>query len=298
MSSKVEPYFDEIIALVADGVSVASALKRRPEYPALATWKLYAFDKRFPDRRRRLEEAQAQGSSEGRSARYAEEIIALVESGKTIGEALASNPNYPARSKFRLYTLKHPEIEKRLDAAQRKRSIAAPVFDAVVHDVSLGKSVTKALAELPRQVSMTALQRLLHNNPERAKALRLARYSASRIVRDRQATPRTPPLVRRDKRDHQFDRALYSNELYRTVDAAVPKHIESTIREDVVADIIVAILSEEITADEIGVRVKKLSAGYFKADRFRNPSLDAPAMPGAKMTIADTACPDLAEWRC
>lgn len=298
MASKVEPYFDEIVALVAGGLSIPKALASKPEFPKMQTFKWYAYHADHPERALRVAEAQAMRSTAARSERYADEIIALVESGKTIGEALASNPNYPSRSKFRLYTLKHPEIEQRLDAAQRKRSIAAPVFDAVVHDVSLGKSVTRALAELPQQISRTALRRLVINDPARAKALRLARYSASRIVRDRQATPRTPPLVRLDKRDHQFDRALYSNELYLMVDAAVPKHIESTIREDVVADIIVAILSEEITADEIGAKVKKLSAGYFKADRFRNQSLHAPAIPGSRVTIAETACPDLSEWRC
>lgn len=269
MTSKVEPIFDEIVALVADGVSVASALKRRPEYPALATWKLYAFDKRFPDRRRRLEEAQAQGSSEGRSARYAEEIIALVEGGKTIGEALASNPNYPARSKFRLYTLKHPEIEKRLDAAQRKRSIAAPVFDAVVHDVSLGKSVTKALAALPQQVSRTAMLRLLHNDPSRAKALRLARYSASRIVRERQEA-RTRPMV-----EHLHRQALLANDLYRRVSKAMPTRYDPERHDDVLSDCIVALLSGEITDAEIGQAAKQRNAHYWATeDRFRNSSLD------------------------
>lgn len=295
MTSKVEPYFDEIIALVADGVPVAAALRQRPEYPALATWKLYAFDKRFPDRRRRLENAQVQGSSDGRSARYADEIIALVESGKTIGDALASNPNYPARSKFRLYVLKHPAIERRLDDAKRKRSIAAPVFDTVVADVSLGKSVAKALAALPQQVSKTAMQRLLHNDPERAKALRLARYSASRIVRRRQEA-RTRPVV-----DHLHRQALLANDLYQRVSRAMPKRYDSDRYDDVLSDCMVALLSGEITEDDIGQTAKHRDAHYWaNEDRFRNSSLDQKVGSGAgEMLLIDVISgDDVAHWGC
>lgn len=269
MTSKVEPFFDEIVALVAGGMSVPVVLKLRPEYPILATWKSYAYDNRFPDRRHRLEAAQAQGSSEGRSARYAEEIVSLVEGGMTIGEALSSNPKYPHRSKFRLYVLKHPELDDRINRAQPKRSKMTPAFDKVVRDVSLGKPVVKALACLPDQLSETCLRRFVQNNPEQARRLRLARFAASRVVR-KSKQPAAKPAV-----EYRHRGALRANELYRRVSKLVPTKFDPDRREDIISDCILAVLSGKAADTDIAGEIKLRNKYYWETeDRCRNQSLD------------------------
>jgi hypothetical protein len=293
MTSKVEPHFDAIVALVADGVSVPKALKSRPEFPILATWKSYVYDARFPERRRRLEKAQSAGSLEGRSARYAEEIISLVKEGRTIGAALAANPKFPHPSKFRLYVIAHPELEQRLEAAKPNRSKMAPYFDEVRKRVDRGQSIVDALDALPNKPSKTCFRQFAGKSLEREQWL----IGLKEIRSRRSSDFRTAPLVRNDKREQQLSRVLYSNDLYQRIAASVPKHIEASIRDDVITDVIVAVLSRKIGEDEIGAKVKQCSARYFREDRFRHRSLYAETFDDGTTTLLDTHSADnIQDW--
>lgn len=292
MVSKVAPHFDEIIALVASGMSIPKVLKTNPSFPCVHTWKCYVYDERFPGRRKALEEAQSVTSHFGRSARHFDEILKLVEVGMTIGEALASDPKFPLRSIFRRYVKARPDLDRRLNEAKPNRSKIAFHFDEVRKRVDRGESVSSALAALPIKASLTCLKGFAEKSVDRQKWIEGLKAARAR----RSSDIRTPALVRNDKREHQFTRALYSNDLYRTVAAAVPKFIEGTIRDDVITDVIVAILSGKLDEGEIGKKVKKLSAKYFQEDRFKHRSIYAPFLPGAEDSIVDHVCDDLQNW--
>lgn len=293
MVSKVASYFDEIIALVDSGMSIPKILKANPHFPCVHTWKSYAYDERFPERRKALEAAQARGSSFGRSARYADEIVRLVEGGMTIGAALASNPKFPTRSKFRLYTLAHPDLERRLEEAKPNRSKIAPHFEEVRRRVDRGETITSALAALPIDVTLCPLVRWVSKDAERREW-----YQGLKVARTRRVSNcKTPALLRKDKREHQFVRSLYSNELYRKVAAAIPKKFDQTIREDVITDVIVAILSGKMNESDITTKgLNKISRPYFDKQRFEGRSINAPVFRGGEDTILDLAGDDICNW--
>ncbi|QOZ17437.1 hypothetical protein XI02_22285 [Bradyrhizobium sp. CCBAU 21365] len=283
MVSKVAQYFDEIIALVGSGMSIPRILKANPHFPCVHTWKCYVYDSRFPERRKRLEEAQDSGSQLGRCARYADEIIALVAGGKTIGQALASNPKFPCRSKFRIYMLAHPDLEQRLEEAKPNRSRIRPYFDEVKRRIDRGETIGSAVAALPVDMTPIVLSAWVKKDPER-----LRWYESLRACRaDRASAVKIAPLVRNDRREHQFKRTLFSNDLYRKVAAAVPNRLD-TFREDVITDVIVAILSGKLDKDDITAKaLNKIAKPYFDKARFEGRSLTAPVFRGGEDTILD-----------
>lgn len=283
MGSKVAPYFDEIIALVDRGMSIPKILKNNPHFPCIHTWKSYVYDDRFPERRQRLEQAQQSGSQFGRCAKYADEIVALVAGGKTIGQALATNPRFPCRSKFRIYVLEHPELERRLEEAKPNRSRIRPFFDEVKRRIDRGETIGSAVAALPVDMTPIVLSAWVKKDPERLRWYERLR----RLRADRASAMKTAALVRNDRRDHQFKRALFSNELYRKVAASVPMRLD-TFREDVITDVIVAVLSGKLDEGAITAKaLNRIAKPYFDKARFEGRSLTAPVYRGGEDTILD-----------
>lgn len=82
---------------------------------------------------------------------------------------------------------------------------------------------------------------------------------------------------------------LYQNAIYAAAHAAVPRGLPSDIRDDVISEIVVAVLCGDILESEIAASAKRfVTAFYRQFDRFKTISLDAP-IPGTDgLRLIDT----------
>lgn len=84
---------------------------------------------------------------------------------------------------------------------------------------------------------------------------------------------------------------LLQNELYSAAWAAVPAGLPQHVRDDVISEIVLAVLMEEIRLDQIKASAPKFMAQHYKMHpaKFGPISLDAPAFrDGGRDTIGDT----------
>ncbi|MGL3208298.1 hypothetical protein [Bradyrhizobium sp. BR 1433] len=150
MANKVELYFDDIIALVASGMSVPEILKTNPRFPCLNTWKGFVYNDRFPHRRKRFEWARAQScrTPRGRSASHFDAIIALVAGGMQIKAACRSRPEFPNWPAFKQFLRKHPDYRQRLNDARPKKVVgearARVKFAEILSLIEGGRSINSA----------------------------------------------------------------------------------------------------------------------------------------------------------
>lgn len=82
---------------------------------------------------------------------------------------------------------------------------------------------------------------------------------------------------------------LLTNELYAAADAAVPRNLPEFARDDVIADICLAVLSGEFTINDIPKSAKPIiSKGWQAISKFGHMSLDSPRFEDGKRTLHDT----------
>lgn len=82
---------------------------------------------------------------------------------------------------------------------------------------------------------------------------------------------------------------LLTNELYAAANAVVPSSLPEFVRDDIIADICLAVLSGEFSIDDIPKSAKPIVAkGRQSISKFGLVSLDAPRFDDGKRTLHDT----------
>lgn len=95
------------------------------------------------------------------------------------------------------------------------------------------------------------------------------------------AKPRPPGVV--------FQEQLAANDLYRAAMAAVPAHLNQTARDDIAADMVLAVLEGRMPASELKARAKEFTRAHWKLfGTIGTVSLDAPAYPGSMVPLVET----------
>jgi hypothetical protein len=313
MPSKLEPHFEAILALIAGGISIEAALRSRPEFPIKATWKSYAYDNRFPERRIRLETAQAEGKGKQSfkfqfftEADYERSLRLIRDNFPTPMNRLKFDgcPGYTglfARSKS------DPEFAKQFKEAKegRKWGGRAPTYNDsnMMEAIAILKQqgVTVYRQKRPEGFpSYDVLWERSRRDPEFAKIFSNA-VETVWIKRRRDTEIRNRHKVAERKRTasvsfgEQLRTSLLADDLYGRVNRAVNRRIDPDAREDIVSDIVEAVLSGEVHYDEIERVAREFVTAHFRLhSSLKTKSLDAKVYDNNDLALIDQA--STSEW--
>jgi hypothetical protein len=122
----VEEHLDELLRLIADGMTMRQACESDPRFPP---HQVFAVQTRINPiiRARYLEAKDLWKVNRSPAGKYFERIIALIESGMSIAEACTTDPLFPHPDTFYQVTIRKPDRAARLAEAMRKRD-ADPEF--------------------------------------------------------------------------------------------------------------------------------------------------------------------------
>ncbi|MEZ0061423.1 hypothetical protein ABIF26_006966 [Bradyrhizobium elkanii] len=272
MVSKVELYFDEIIALVATGMSIPKILKANPHFPCVHTWKSYVYDDRFPERRKKLEEAQSCTAHSARAARHFGDVLKLLQSGMTVGEALASDPKFPLPARFREYLRANPPLRRKFREARlhRRSKLTPETFAEMLGLIRRGISMARAMRRISVPVTDICLRQYVKRRPSSLEQLRQALDIARHSRQQAQRLRRSGPVYA----EHQHRSSLLSCDLYRKVTDSIPSVGDPDIREDIISDMLVSLLSGQATEDRLRQQFYKSKRRYFEGADLCRASLD------------------------
>lgn len=273
--SKVEPHFAAILALVATGMSIEAALRSRPEFPIKATWKSYVYDRRFPKRRMRVERAAASGKAI-RKARgftlqhYTEEqyerSLQIISDNFGTPMIKLSFAGGPGHTMLYMRSKRDAEFAERFKLAKTGRHRA--FRERTYTDDDYDRAVV-----LIKQIGVTAYR---DNGPEglpHASVVWRRGLTDPAFARRYQAATAISQL----RVSEELRSSLLSNDLYAKVSRSVPNKLGPDARDDVISDIVEAVLSGEITEDEIAVECARFVTDHNRSfSRFKDVSLDAP----------------------
>ena len=272
--SKVAPHFVAILDLVAGGLAIEAALRSRAEFPIKATWKSYAYDNRFPDRRQRLETAQAEGKGKQRYKfqRFSDKdygrSLALIAANVGTPIADLDFDGMPGYTGLIARAKSDPAFATRFTVARagRKHGGKAKVYNETHYAEALtiikrdGLNAYKASrAGLPSHSAIwkTSLRDANFAADYRAAGMvvsdrrRRQRRANADQYRIEMARVRRLGAGAKARVGELFEQMLQANDLYARVSRCVTKNLDDADRRDVISDIIEAVLNHEIDESEI-----------------------------------------------
>jgi hypothetical protein len=295
--SKVAPHFDAILALVAGGMPIVTALTSRPEFPQREQWKAYAYYKGAPERRARAEAAKAAGKAI-RDARgftlqhYTEEqyerslqIISDNFGTRMIKLKYAGGPGH---------TMLYMRSKRDAEFAERFKRAKTGRHRAVRERTYSDDDYDRAVA-LIKQIGVGAYRdREPEGLPHHSVVWRRSHTDAAFGRRYAAATAVSQIPQRGEKRRS----ALLSNDLYAQVNRAVSKTLDPDAREDVISDIVEAVLSGRVAEADIAAKCTEFVTAHNRLfSKYRNRSIDAPIIDGRALNILDRLTTDsVASW--
>ncbi|MBR0945961.1 hypothetical protein [Bradyrhizobium liaoningense] len=217
------------------------------------------------------------GMRKSTSSVHFEAIVALVESGLSVPAACASNPAFPRAPTFITFCHRTAERRARLAAAVavresasttavRRRAISADDFEAALKAIAENPTVPVGRILVHPLPSQNSVQKRCGADPAFA-----ARFAA--VIAERRAK------TTKRRQTYQADllsRSLSSNEFYAAADRAVPRYFDPADREDIVANLVFALIEGQISVDEVSGRVREFTTAFYRQATFpRCASLDA-----------------------
>lgn len=184
-----------------------------------------------------------------------DQFLKLIENGSTIEESIAAIPEFPSKPTFHAAMKSDADLAARYRAANRKREKS---------NRARGSGLRYS-----RQEVIDALRGSSTAGPSRS--LIWKRTKGDKELQGFVALSRTEP-------GHVLKSKLYLNEMFVAAMHAVPRGYDEWLREDIASDIMVAVLSKELSLDEIKKSASDIVARKAKPYlRMRHlESLDAP----------------------
>lgn len=125
-------------------------------------------------------------------------------------------------------------------------------------------------------------------NRERNRELCRARYARITGREIGEARPAVGTLL---------PQQLMTDALYAAAFKAVPKTLPSYVRDDIISDIVVAVLEQRIAEDDIAKRAQEFVKGYWRQfGHIGKVSLDQLAFADGKTTVGDNITYDDVRW--
>ena len=291
--SKVEPHFAAILDLVTSGLSINAALASSPEFPIKATWKSYAYDKRFPERRARAEAANVAGKAV-RDARgftlqhytEAQYELSLQVISDNFGTPMIKL-NYaggPGHTMLHMRSKRDAEFAARFKLAKtgRHRAIRERTYSDDEYDRAVG---------IIKRIGVTAYGEHSKDEALPHKSIVWRKGNTDAAFRRRYAAATAVAQI--PQRGEKSRSVLLSNELYAQVNRAVSKKLDPDAREDVISDIVEAVLAGRIAEADIAAKCSEFATAHNRLfSKYRNKSLDAPIFDDRALNILDRLTTD------
>lgn len=215
----------------------------------------------------------------GASAKYIDEIIALVRGGMTGAEACAAKPDYPSYRSLSEWATKNGRMaELRAAWRERERDPATATmktnltyteeqYDAAIELLtrnphkSIRSQASKLGLDLPGRETIYLRAR---RDPAFAARFAAAKHLVRSVVS--RHTPRAPKPV---YRSNLLRRALLAHPIWKAARRAVPR---TEYDDDVIQEIVLAVLEGELAVEDIAV--KGNTFGYRRLGNHVFTSLD------------------------
>jgi hypothetical protein len=302
-------YFDVIVALVAGGMQIKAAVTSRPDFPKYPAFKKFVAN--HPDYRAQLDAVRPQlVGSELLKANF-DQFLAAIKSGASINAACAS-VNVSCTSlywlvendtslKFRFaQAISEREAGSnatgaKLRAVPRRRWSEADFEEAVAAIRDTRETSVEAVLRPPLMPKQMVYKWAV-GHALRTELLRAALDSRP-IAKHRRTVAKGPtPIYRKEV----LRTGLFQNDLFRQANAAVRMTIDPILRDDMISEIVEAVLSGSITHDEIKSRGAAIGTAFMRRNSYYNfESLDRLAGHGEDYdrTLGDTLTTDsVAAW--
>ncbi|MCA6103939.1 hypothetical protein [Bradyrhizobium australafricanum] len=292
MVSRVEACFDEILALVASGMTIREALKSRPEFPPKPTFKWFVYDSGDPERRIRLEVAKAAGKA-ATAGRYKPRAFSEQKYERSLEVVYNSDPavrledldfeDGPTYYALRYRAVRDASFASRLTIAMKDRKWggrARTYTDAQI-DRAIGIIRTEGHARYRESHTQRGL-------PHYCQILRRAEGDPALLRRYQNAVSAWV-----DTSGELHRTSLLANNIYRTIDEALPRHIERVDREDVISDIVEEVISGRVLIGNVPSLAGEFVRRHDRMfSRHRNRSLDEPVFKGTRVDSVSADVPE------
>lgn len=282
----VDPqHIEAVIALVEKGESLVAACRSNPDFPTKAL--MYEAMRRDPALRTRYLKA-SKHLRRRPAARLTEkrmtDITTSVASGSLLRDACAAAAINVAAFQFRALQRGWRDrwFKAKVDgAAARLRAGTLRDADGILVRIERGQSVRSAVAAAG--VNVSAFRKAVRRFPEISQRFDLAvdankrnRVRVSNIVRVHALAPA----------DVRYRDDRLASEIWRRVRAVVPRHVN---HDDIVSEIVVAVLAGELALDEITVENSQRFADRFS---LTFESLDKSGGKDSTLRLIDTMTSD------
>jgi hypothetical protein len=285
---RCERHFNAILRAVETGLTVSAALQSNSSFPNHNCFCAYL--RKNPHQRFRLDGAiqasEAIRLQREKARKYFDEIVEAIRNGATEVEACEG---IVAVHNFRGYVDRNPDARKALDEAREARENSAGAryrrrlhtyteqnYDAVLAAIraAKGKSIRKVFAVLPEELPG---RQLIYARVRRDPTF-AARFGEACRGRDTKVATTSGDLVAR-------------------IEKLVPKHLDPAARDDIAADIVMAVLTGEIDQSDIAKSVKEYTKRFNKKfSSWEFASLDKPLGDDSDTTLGDMATSNSEMW--
>lgn len=245
----VAKHADAVLAAIASGMSTNEACLSNPAFPKPNSFKRWSYSAAFPGRGERLRAAIAEGQAI-RAGRYVprdyteaqfDQSLAIVRDGFPTPMHIMAFDGCPGVSQLHRRAIRDPDFAVRLADAKtgRMHGGRAATFNDADFDKALSLIKSASLAAYLEHCvggvlpSPTTLQRRAQTNAAFGR-----QYAAAMAVFQR-------------PNGSELKSLLMSDDLYHAVNRRVPRDLDLNIREDVVSDLIEAVLAGDITLEEL-----------------------------------------------
>lgn len=222
----------------------------------------------------------------GASAKYIDEIIALIAGGMTGAEACASRPEYPNYRSLTEWAAKNGRMVD-ISAAWRGRekSDNARMKTNVIYTEEQWDAALELLAANPRKSIRRLADQLGVDLPPRGLIYQRKRRDPDFAARFAEAVKATQSVISRHTptaprpvyRSGLLRAALLRNEYYvAAVQALKGRIYRDDIREDALSYITLALLEGDITIEQLREDPNRVIKNFLSSERFVFESLDAP----------------------
>lgn len=235
----------------------------------------------------------------GASAKYIDEIIALIRGGMTGAEACKSNPNFPSYRALTEWATKNGRKDE-ISMAWRERerdpatatmktnlTYTEEQYDAAIE--LLTRNPRKSIRSQANEIGLDLPSRKLIYHRARKDPAFAARFAAAKQSIQTVVSKHTPRAPRPLYQSNLLRRALLAHPLYRAANRAVPRGKDYS--EDVIQEIVLAVIEGELSKTDIAAK-----GNSFGFKRLHIPdgmiSLDEPTFvrnrESERMTLIDT----------
>lgn len=232
----------------------------------------------------------------------------------------SKKPGMPSRAAFAMRRKRHPDFDRiaasiisarKLQTSGRRRitrqqwaSFLVRIDTCCISRICKEPGMPSEAAVYKRRANDAAfaaeiqktLRARIQLRLEAAIAASLAARFPAGWVRTKQPRPYISRSLRRNQTSGRrpepgeiFKEQLNRNELYAFVASAIPREMSPIARDDIMADMMLAILEGRIERENIKAHVGEFTKQHWKLfGTFKNVSLDAPIYQGSNITIGDS----------